>query len=94
MRIVGRDRLHQFAGAHSDARAWIGNWIAETEAVRWRKPQDIKELYASASFLAENIVIFNVKGNRYRLEVLVAYNSETVVVRWIGTHAEYTKRND
>jgi mRNA interferase HigB len=92
MRIVGRGKLDEFVGAHADARPWIENWIAETEAARWRTPQDIKDLYASASFLAGNVVMFNVKGNRYRLEVVVAYHTGTVVVRWMGTHAEYTKR--
>lgn len=92
MRIVGRKKLDDFAGAHADARSWIENWIADAEAARWRTPQDIKSLYASASFLAENVVIFNVKGNRYRLEVQVAYNTGVVVVRWMNTHAEYTKR--
>lgn len=94
MRIVGRDKLDDFAGAHADARPWIENWIGDTEAVRWRTPQDIKAQYASASFLAGNMVIFNVKGNRYRLEVQVAYNTGVVVVRWIGTHSEYTKRTN
>jgi mRNA interferase HigB len=94
MRIIGRSKLSEFAGTHADARPWIGNWIAETELAQWRTPQELKNLYASASFLADNIVIFNVKGNRYRLEALVAYNTSTVVVRWIGTHAEYTKRID
>lgn len=92
MRIVGRDKLYDFAGAHGDARSWIENWIADTEAARWRTPRDIKGFYASASFLAGNVVIFNVKGNRYWLEVQVAYNTGVVVVRWMGTHAEYTKR--
>jgi mRNA interferase HigB len=92
MRIAGRDELDEFVGAHADARTWIENWIADAETARWLTPQDIKRNYASASFLASNIVIFNVKGNRYRLEVRVAYNTGTVVVRWAGTHAEYTKR--
>ena len=92
MRITGRDKLDEFSGAHADARSWIENWIADTEAARWQTPQDIKRNYASASFLAGNIVIFNVKGNRYRLEARVAYNTGIVVVRWAGTHAEYTKR--
>jgi mRNA interferase HigB len=92
MRIVGRDKLDDFVGAHADARPWIENWIADTETARWRTPQDIKTQYASASFLAGNVVIFNVKGKRYRLEVQVAYNTGVVVVRWIGTHSEYTKR--
>lgn len=92
MRLVGRDKLDEFAGAHADARSWIENWIADTEAARWRTPQEIKRSYASASFLADNVTVFNVKGNKYRLEVRAAYNTAVVVVRWIGTHAEYTKR--
>lgn len=92
MLIVGRDRLDEFTKAHADARAWIENWIADVEAVEWRAPQDIKDRYASASFLADRVVIFNVKGNRYRLEVQVAYNTAVIVVRWAGTHADYTRR--
>ena len=92
MLIVGRDKLDEFAKAHADARSWIEHWIAETERVRWRTPQEIKDLYASASFLPGNLVVLNVRGNRYRLEMKVAYNTGVVVVRWLGTHAEYTKR--
>lgn len=94
MRIAGRDKLDEFAGAHADARSWIENWIADTETVRWLTPQNIKDSYSSASFLGNRVVIFNVKGNHYRLEVQVAYNTGLVVVRWIGTHAEYTKRSN
>lgn len=93
MRIVGRDTLDKFAKSHADVRSWIGNWLAHTEAARWRTPQDIKNAHASASFLAGGVVIFNVKGNSYRLETLVLYNSGTVIVEWIGTHAAYSKRN-
>lgn len=92
MRIAGRDKLDEFVGAHADARRWIENWLADTEAMRWWSPMEIKRRYASASFLENNVVIFNVKGSRYRLEVQVAYNTGVVVVRWVGTHAEYTRR--
>lgn len=92
MPIVGRDKLDEFVGDHADARSWIEIWIADTEVVRWRTPQDIKVAYSSASFLADRVVIFNVKGKHYRLEVQVAYNTGVVVVRWVGTHAEYSKR--
>jgi mRNA interferase HigB len=94
MLLVGRDRLDEFTKAHADAGAWIENWMAVVEAARWRSPQDIKNCYSSASFLANRVVIFNVKGNRYRLETQVAYNTGVVVVRWAGTHAEYTKRTN
>lgn len=92
MRIAGRETLEDLVRAHADVRAWIENWIVDTEGARWRTPREIKNAYASARFLADNVVIFNVKGNRYRLEVLVAYNAGVVMVHRAGTHAGYTKR--
>jgi mRNA interferase HigB len=91
VRIVGRQKLEEFTAKHADARPWIENWIADTELSEWKAPEDIKGKYASASFLSDNVVIFNVKGNRYRLQVLVAYGTGTVVVQEIETHAEYSK---
>jgi len=93
MRVIGRDKLDAFCGKHADARKWIENWLADTEAAVWLTPQDIKNRYSSASFLAANIVIFNVKGNEYRLEVIAAYKTGVVFVDWIGTHSEYESRN-
>jgi mRNA interferase HigB len=92
MLLAGREVLERFTRDHADARAWIENWIALVEMERWRSPQDIKARYAAASVLADRVVVFNVKGNRYRLEVQVAYNTGVVVVKWVGTHAEYTRR--
>jgi len=59
----------------------------------WGAPQEVKDRYASVSFLPGNVVIFNVRGNHYRLEVHVAYRSGLVTVLWIGTHREYDARN-
>jgi len=92
MVIVGREKLDEFCGVHADARPWIANWITDVEAVHWQTPQNIKDSYVSVSFLSDNIVISNVKGNHYRLEVQVAYKTGIVVVGWVGTHADYTKR--
>jgi mRNA interferase HigB len=93
MKITGRGVLAAFTQEHADARRWIENWLADVEQTTWRNPQDIKNRYASASFLAGNRVIFNVKGNDYRLEVIVAFKTGVVVVDWAGTHAEYDRRN-
>ncbi len=92
MKLLGKELLTQFIEKHAEAREWIENWIADVEGAAWSGPQDIKARYSSASFLKGNVVIFNVKGNKYRLEVKVAYNSVTVLATWAGTHAEYTKR--
>lgn len=93
MKVVGRSRMQDFCGNHAGARSWVENWLADAERATWRTPQQIKERYPTASFLGENVVIFNVKGNDYRLEVTIAYKTEIVAVQWIGTHAEYDKRN-
>jgi mRNA interferase HigB len=93
MRIAGRERLEQFCRKHADARTWIEHWLADVETAAWATPQDLRNRYASASFLPDGVVIFNVKGNAYRLEVAVAYRTATVSVRWAGTHREYDRRN-
>lgn len=93
MKVIGRDKLDAFCLKHGDARKWIENWLADAEAVNWTVPHQIRSRYSSASFLPANIVIFNVKGNDYRLEVLVAYKTSVVIVQWVGTHAEYDARN-
>lgn len=93
MKIVGRDRLDAFCKKHTDARLWIESWLHEAESVAWTGPHDLKARYASVSFLADNRVIFNVKGNNYRMETLIAYKTGVVVVAWIGTHAEYDERD-
>jgi mRNA interferase HigB len=66
-----------------EVEEWFPKWELVYDSVRERRSE----------FSGGSVVIFNVKGNRYRLEVLVAYQTGTVVVRWAGTHAEYTKRS-
>lgn len=93
MKIIGLGQLHSFCQQWPDTKNWINNWLADTKAAQWASSHDIKTRYASASFLANNVVIFNVRGNNYRLETIVAYKTATVVVTWIGTHADYTRRH-
>lgn len=92
MKILDRARLEDFCTRHADARHWIENWIADVEAP-WRTLREIRDRYASVSFLGAGRVIFNVKGNAYRLEATVAYRTRTVAIEWLGTHAEYDERN-
>jgi mRNA interferase HigB len=93
MRIVGRETLDRFCSKHADARKWIASWLVEVEASTWTTPQAVKDRYVTASFLEGNTVIFNVKGDDYRLEVVVAYRTGIVSVKWVGTHADYAERN-
>ncbi len=92
MRIVGREELRDFAVKHPDCRGWLANWIADVERVRWRSPKDIKDRYVTSSFLAENVVVLNVRGNEYRLVTRVLYQTGIVIVKWVGKHSDYVKK--
>lgn len=89
MRLLNLKCLDSFKQKHSDARSQINSWIAEVEEAVWLGPMDVKERYHSASFLRDNRVIFNIKGNNYRLDVRVHYEPQIVRVIRAGTHAEY-----
>lgn len=91
MRLVGKEILAEFAKRHADIRGPLSAWILEVEEATWSGPADIKARYPSASFLSDNRVIFNIKGNAYRVETKVSYEIEVVLVRRMGTHAEYSK---
>ena len=92
MKIFGKDKLTAFTEKHADARKWVEIWVAMVEGAQWKSTQDIKDRYPTASFLADRLVFFNVKGDHYRLKVQVTYNKQTVIVLWVGTHAEYSKK--
>jgi mRNA interferase HigB len=91
MNVISRKSIDQFSKKHADARGSLLSWYRESIHASWTGPADIKERYPSASLLPNNMVIFNIRGNRYRLVVQVAYNTKIVMIRWIGTHAEYDK---
>ena len=92
MRVIDRKTIDSFIRKHSDAKSSIESWHQEALDACWKNTMDIKNRYASASFLGDNYVIFNIKGNSYRLVTKVAYKQQTVLIKWIGTHAEYSKK--
>ena len=93
MQIVGRNKLDAFCSRYPDARPWVEAWLQEVGGMSWATPQALRDRYATASFLSGGVVIFNVRGNNYRLEVNVAYQTGVVAVAWIGTHRDYDRRN-
>jgi mRNA interferase HigB len=93
MRIIARSTLREFYAAHADAKSALEAWFYEAATASWMSPQEIKRHYPSADFLPGNRVVFNIKGNTYRLIVRIHYNTRIVFIRFVGTHAEYTKIN-
>ncbi len=68
-------------------------WYTETKKAQWQGPRDVKAEYRTASILRNNRVVFNIKGNTYRLAIAVKYEFQIAYIRFIGTHAEYNKIN-
>ena len=91
MRIVAKNSLLVFIRKHAQAEQAALAWYAEASKASWKTPQDIKRQYASASFVGANRVVFNLKGNDFRLIVAVAYRIGVVYIKFVGTHAEYDK---
>jgi mRNA interferase HigB len=91
LRVVGLGLLDDFCGRHADVKEQAQAWLAEVKAAQWSTTMDIKERYPSASFLENNRVVFNLKGNRYRLVTKVSYKNRVVRIMKAGTHADYDR---
>jgi mRNA interferase HigB len=91
LRIVSKKILREFWDKHSDSQQQLKSWYQEASNIIWKSPKDIKKGYPNASFLAGNRVVFNIKGNTYRLIVRINYDYSMVWIRFIGTHAQYDK---
>jgi mRNA interferase HigB len=95
MRIIARRTLRQFVesrAGHKDQpalKAALDAWFAEVHRARWTSTADIKRRYASASIVSADRVVFNIKGNDYRLVVSVDFEKGIVWIKWIGTHRDY-----
>ena len=93
VRVIARKVLIDFWVRHPRAEQPLKAWFAEVCTASWRRPQDIKNAYRSASFVGNNRAVFNIAGNLYRLVAVVHFNTGVVYIRFIGTHAHYDKIN-
>lgn len=91
MRVIAKRTLRDFWEKHADSEQQLKAWYYEAEQSDWKSPNDIKKDYPSASILEDNRMVFNIKGNNYRLIVKINYKYGVVWIRFIGTHAEYDK---
>lgn len=89
MRIFSRKTLKEYWENHEDVEQPLRTWYADVKKSKWKTPNDIKEKYPKASFLQNNRVVFDIKGNKYRLIVRVNFLKMWVFIRFIGTHAKY-----
>jgi mRNA interferase HigB len=91
MRVIAISALREFWSKHPDAETPLRSWYAEASRATWRTPGEIKRSHRNASLPPNNRVVFNIKGNDYRLVVAVHYNRGIMFVRFIGTHGQYDR---
>lgn len=92
MRIISRKIIDKFIRKHPDSKSSINSWYYEVKNLDWNCPADIKARYPSVSIITEKLLIFNIKGNSYRMAVKISYESKIVFIKWLGTHSEYDKK--
>ena len=93
MRIISKRILREFWLKHADSEQQLKSWYRETEKAQWGSVNDLKTEYPNASILKENRIVFNIKGNKYRLIVKFNFEYQISWIRFIGTHAAYDKIN-
>src|SRR6266702_554895 len=97
MRIIARRSLREFVAGLSGrkdqpaVKATLDAWFDEVSTAVWKNTADVKRRYATASIVNAERVVFNIKGNDYRLVVAVDFEKGIVWIKWIGTHKAYDK---
>jgi len=93
VRVIAKKTLRDFWKKHSDCEQQLKSWYREAEKSKWNSINELKAEYPSASILKENRIVFNIKGNDYRLIVKFNFGYNICWIRFIGTHSEYDKIN-
>lgn len=92
-RIIAKSTLKEFWEKHADAEQYLKTWYDTAKTAKWSSPNDVKQTYISASILKNGRVVFNIKGNTYRLVVKFNFAKQWAFIRFIGTYTEYDKIN-
>lgn len=91
MRIIAKSTLEKYSEEYAEAKDALRLWHDDTKRATWGSPNDVKSYSASASVVGENRIVFNIKGNKFRLIVKIEYERKQIYICWFGSHAEYDK---
>ena len=90
-RIFAKSTLRQFWEKYPDSEQYLKTWYDTALNAGWKSPNDVKQTYANASILKNGRIVFNIKGNSYRLVVRFNFEKQWAFIRFIGSHADYDK---
>jgi mRNA interferase HigB len=88
-RIFSKSTLKEFWETYPDSEQYLKTWYDTAMNSEWKTPNEVKQTYANASIVKNNGIVFNIKGNTYRLVAKFNYEKQWIFIRFIGTHAEY-----
>lgn len=91
MRVIAHRTLVKFYMKHPDAKTAVENWFSKAASANWRSFADVKNDFNSADSVGNQHYVFNIKGNDYRLVVVIKFQIKMIYIRFIGTHSEYDK---
>ena len=97
MRVIARSTLSRFLGTlagrkdRAAVKAALDAWYYEVKSAAWSSPAEVKRAYANASIIGSERVVFNIKGNSYRLVAAIDYQRQAVFIKWLGSHADYDR---
>lgn len=95
MRVIARSTVREFVESlrgtknYAPVKSALNAWFHEVQAANWKTPAEVKAAYANASIVGNDRVVFNIKGNAFRLVVAVDYLRQVVFIKWLGSHADY-----
>jgi len=90
-RILSKKKIREFWQSYPDSKSYLETWYETANKAIWKTPNEIKEFYATVTILKNSRVVFNIKGNDYRLIAKINYEKQWIFIRFIGTHKEYDK---
>ena len=97
MRVIARKTLKAFVESlkgsadQKAVKSALDSWFQEAQKAEWKGPADVRRSYANASLVGPDRLVFNIKGNDYRLVVAADYPRKIIFIKWIGNHAEYDR---
>lgn len=90
-RIFAKSTLREFWEKHPDVEQYLKTWHDTAKHSDWKNPNDVKQTYANASILKNSRIVFNIKGNSYRLVAKFNFEKQWIFIRFIGTHSDYNE---
>ena len=94
MRIIAKRTLVEYYTKNPKAKSALESWYETTSKAEWKNFADIQNTFTTVSSVGNHRYVFNIKGNDYRLIVLIKFTISHVLIRFVGTHEEYDKIKD